>query len=267
MTVAGNTAGMPAPPGGGTGGLMVGGFMVSSATLRNCIVWGNTRGGVPADLYSSGIVTSAETCDLGAVAGTVLGSGNFNADPLFVNLAASDVHLTAASPCLHTGSVVANLPLFDFDGDPRDVGPAPDVGADERDVLAGSREDFALRVAVNGIFPPAISPLATPAGALVAIEMRSLGGAFANEFAVLLLEPWLPPVSPTGPTAFPALQVSLGASWLVMLPAGVGPAGTSFAVSIPGGLAGIAARVQAVAITPAASNGLFAATAARDLLF
>ncbi|MFY9342391.1 MAG: hypothetical protein WAT39_07870 [Planctomycetota bacterium] len=267
VTIAGNVGGQPQPLGSVTGGLTVGGFMVSSAALRNCIVWGNTKSGVPSDLYASGIVASAQACDLGAVAGTVTGPANFSADPLFVNLAAGDVHLTAGSPCRHAGLGVVDLPLFDFEGDPRMIGPGTDVGADEYEVLSGTREDFTLMVALLGGVPPAVSPVAAPAGTLVLVSMRSPAGAFTNDFAVLLLEPWVPPVSPVGPLAWPGLQVPLGSGWFAVRPAGVGPVGTTLGAAIPPGLSGLAARVQAVAITTAAKNGFFAATAARDLIF
>jgi len=265
-TIAGNTTGSPLVIGAGTGGLSVGGYMISSATLRNCIAWGNTRLGAPSDLSVSGIAAQVSTSDVGAATGTMFGSGNLSVDPLFVNLAAGDAHLTAASPCRHAGAALANLPLFDIDGDPRTVGPATDMGADEWDGLVGSREDFTLDLAVNGAFAPAVVTSTAVAGDLVAARVRSPGGTFANDFAVLLMQPWLVPVPPSGPVLFPELQLPLSAHWLGVFGAGVGGGGATLSVIVPPGLSGFALRLQAVVVAPAAGNTLFAATAARDLI-
>jgi hypothetical protein len=66
-----------------------------SATLRNCIVWGN----VPAAFGGPGILV-VEYSD---VQGGWAGAGNIDADPLFVAAASYDYHLTAASPCIDAG--------------------------------------------------------------------------------------------------------------------------------------------------------------------
>ncbi|HZN40329.1 MAG TPA: hypothetical protein VFD82_16100 [Planctomycetota bacterium] len=264
-TFAGNATGTPLASGTGTGGV-VGGGGVSTFALQNCVLWGNTRLGAPSDLYVSGIVGLVNSSDLGATTGTILGTGNLSTDPLFVNLASGDVHLTAPSPCRHTGTPAANAPLFDLDGDPRIVGPATDMGADEWDGLTGSREDLALDLAVNGGYAPGVVASTAVAGNLVALRVQSPGGTFAGSFTVVLAEPWLPPIEPVGPVAFPELHVTFGAAWLATLPGGVGPAGLTLAAVWPPGLAGFALRLQAVAISPVARNTLFAATAARDLI-
>lgn len=55
-----------------------------------------------------------------------------NADPAwFVNVAGGDLHLASAVPqVVDQGAALPNL-IDDFDGDPRPLGPAPDIGADE----------------------------------------------------------------------------------------------------------------------------------------
>lgn len=57
-------------------------------------------------------------------------SANINADPRFVNLAAFDFHLAAASPAVNTG--IATAATRDFDGVTRPQGAAFDLGAFER---------------------------------------------------------------------------------------------------------------------------------------
>lgn len=60
------------------------------------------------------------------------GTGNFDADPLFVDAATDDFHLTHSSPCRDSGDDTApGLPQEDFEGDPRIAGSAADVGSDE----------------------------------------------------------------------------------------------------------------------------------------
>jgi hypothetical protein len=60
------------------------------------------------------------------------GAGMINADPLFVNLAAADCHITYPSPCFNTGNNLAlALPTTDYEGDPRPELQTVDIGADE----------------------------------------------------------------------------------------------------------------------------------------
>jgi len=60
--------------------------------------------------------------------------------PGFVDLANNNIHLTPDSPCIDAGTSTISypaglyLPLTDFEGDPRIVGSAPDIGADEYSV-------------------------------------------------------------------------------------------------------------------------------------
>jgi hypothetical protein len=262
-TFAGNVSGTPTVPGSTIGGLAVGGFMVSTASLTNCVLWGNLRGGLPSDADSIGIATQANACDIGASTGTFFGAGNFSADPLFVNLPAGDVHLTAASPCRDVGIGHVLLSVFDFEGDPRITGSATDLGADEFDGLPGSREDLALALTVNGAFPPSLVTANPAVGDLVSVSVTSPGGSFASDLALLASEVWLPPNPPI--SVLPDLQISLGFS-VVTVWGGVG-AGQGFGAVIPPGLGGLALRMQAFCLTPVAENGAFAASAARDVVF
>jgi len=81
---------------------------------------------------SSPVVTYSD------IQGGYSGTGNINANPLFVNAAGGDLHLSPGSPAIDAGDNTApNLPAYDFEGDPRIVdgdsdGTATvDMGADE----------------------------------------------------------------------------------------------------------------------------------------
>jgi len=52
------------------------------------------------------------------------------ADPQFADAAGADFHLLESSPAINAGAAVAEV-LDDYDGDPRPVGAAYDIGADE----------------------------------------------------------------------------------------------------------------------------------------
>lgn len=54
------------------------------------------------------------------------------ADPLFVDAAGGDFHLSADSPAVDAGMSGDMMPTGDLDGAPRPVGAAPDLGAYER---------------------------------------------------------------------------------------------------------------------------------------
>ncbi|MHC4113383.1 MAG: right-handed parallel beta-helix repeat-containing protein, partial [Planctomycetota bacterium] len=94
-----------------------------TATISNCILWDNS------DSYISGnpIVSYSD------VQGGFLGTGNINADPLFVNPATGDYHLSEASPCRDSGDpfYIRTSGETDIDGEPRVMGICVDMGADE----------------------------------------------------------------------------------------------------------------------------------------
>lgn len=127
-TIVNNVAG--ASGANGTSGILAsalnpfgGGITVHVA---NSIVWGNTVGAG----FSSAIAFSWS-----AVAG-MAGPGNISQDPLLVDAGAGDWHLGTYSPCFDAGSASPPLPYAvtvtqDFEGHPRNVHAAPDMGADE----------------------------------------------------------------------------------------------------------------------------------------
>jgi uncharacterized repeat protein (TIGR01451 family) len=62
--------------------------------------------------------------------GVAPGAHDISADPLLVDPANGDFHLSSGSPCIDAGDPV-NYPPTDFEGDARPNGAAPDIGADE----------------------------------------------------------------------------------------------------------------------------------------
>ncbi len=82
------------------------------ATLTNCIVWGNSF----ADLYEDGATVNAAYSD---VEGGWTGTGNINADPLFVSAVGGDYSLSEGSPCIDAGDPSSPL---DPDGTQADMG-------------------------------------------------------------------------------------------------------------------------------------------------
>ena len=108
----------------------------SSPTLTNCIFWGNMLD----QIHDENSTTTVSHSD---VEGGWGGTGNINADPLFVDAAAGDFRLSSSgSPCVDAGDNNApNLPATDLmgklrvvDGD-RDGTATVDMGAYELQAL------------------------------------------------------------------------------------------------------------------------------------
>jgi len=90
----------------------------TTLTLWNSIVWNNDFG----TAAGGQVTTHSSNCP----------GGSIYLDPLFVNPAAGDFHLTAGSPCIDVGDATApGLPPTDIDGDSRIIGASVDIGADE----------------------------------------------------------------------------------------------------------------------------------------
>ncbi|MCE9527333.1 MAG: cadherin-like domain-containing protein, partial [Planctomycetales bacterium] len=88
----------------------------SSATLTNVILWGNTLySGSQFFNYDTESTVSATYSD---IQGGWAGTGNINADPLFVDAAAGNLRLTPGSPAIDAGTNIG-APSFDLDGTPR----------------------------------------------------------------------------------------------------------------------------------------------------
>ncbi len=86
----------------------------SSPTLTNCILWGDTPQEIYIESGSSAVVTY---CD---VQGGWAGTGNIDADPLFVDPNNADYHVSAGSPCIDAAddtAVPPDVADLDEDGD------------------------------------------------------------------------------------------------------------------------------------------------------
>jgi len=93
--------------------------LASGFPIVNSIFWGNGTDG--ANLGGSNLNVSYSD-----VQGGFAGTGNINADPLFIG--SGDYHLGVGSPCIDKGTS-AGAPTHDIEGTPRDA--APDMGAYE----------------------------------------------------------------------------------------------------------------------------------------
>jgi cysteine-rich repeat protein len=116
--------------------------------IYNNIVWGNTAGstqdiisfhsdddgnniGNTVNLVNNDVSEFTENCS-GGCTSTINQSNNLDVDPLFVDASTGNLHLLGSSPVINQGAASApELPGEDIDGDPRPLGPAPDMGADE----------------------------------------------------------------------------------------------------------------------------------------
>ncbi len=98
---------------------------LSGSVAKNSIIYYNAgRTNLPA----TGTGHFTNCCFFPAVAG---GVNNFTNAPVFMNLAALDFHLNAASPCINAGNNSYVTSKTDLDGNPRVVNGLVDLGAYE----------------------------------------------------------------------------------------------------------------------------------------
>lgn len=98
----------------------------STVTLCNTILWNNAS---PSSPQIAGTGLTVSYCD---IQDGFPGTGNINEDPLFADPGSGNFRIELESPCLDAGLLlVPSLPDLDFEGDPRVVYKAPDMGADE----------------------------------------------------------------------------------------------------------------------------------------
>jgi parallel beta-helix repeat protein len=104
---------------------------LSAPTVTNCILWGDA----PDEIYN---ISSIPVVSYSDIDGGHPGLGNISLDPMFVDAANGDFHLSLGSPCIDVGNNDAQaLPDFDFEGDDRildgdgNVTAVVDMGVDE----------------------------------------------------------------------------------------------------------------------------------------
>ena len=93
-------------------------------SLENSILWNN-------NLDEISYVNNSPTVTFCNVWGGWPGTGNINADPMFVNAPNDDYHIYYASPCRDAGESTGGYGNVDFEGDPRMSHGALDMGCDE----------------------------------------------------------------------------------------------------------------------------------------
>ncbi len=101
-----------------------------TTTVAECVFWGN----------SPDQVTGANAVNWSDVQGGAEGTGNLDADPMFVDPAAGDYHLRYGSPCIDAAPSI-DAPMGDFEGGARPIDypglgiigviNSSDMGADE----------------------------------------------------------------------------------------------------------------------------------------
>jgi len=137
-TISGNST-------GGNGGGLYLDLSVDAAVgnVSNNIVWGNTAAGSGGDIFADDFGAVGTPLNLlnndftsfacsGPCVNVANPASNIDLDPQFADLANGDVSLVAGSPCIDKGTAAApGLPSLDFNGNPRIIGSAPDMGAIE----------------------------------------------------------------------------------------------------------------------------------------
>ncbi len=102
------------------GGYYCGG---GTAVILNTIIWGDSPKGIYVVEEGSVNITYSD------IEGGWAGEGNIQDDPMFVDAAGGDYHLSRNSPCISAGKADESVPAMDIEGRAR-VAP-PDMGAYE----------------------------------------------------------------------------------------------------------------------------------------
>ena len=211
-TISGNSASGGDSMGGGVYEESDDAANLSNVLITNCIIWGNTAPSVGADLalVGAGAKVNASYSIIRFVrneGGDYASNGVVGSDPLFVNRAVGDFHLSPGSPAIGTGIYgnwrkILNTwrfrkisPSDDFEGDLRaDFDQRPcceeqlgsDIGADQYVMLTGPGG--------QGIW--SFSAEATPVRSSSHLTCKPFGlGSLASDGDYLSLQLKLPPFS------------------------------------------------------------------------
>ena len=142
---------------------------VRESTVNNCIVVSNTA--------ESDANIDADTISYSCTEPLAAGTGNIADDPLFINMATTNLRLSLNSPCRDTG-LNANAPAGpDFDGNPRIANGCVDMGAYEyQPVISLGTEALANGTFENsseGVFSSWTLGLATSSNSILASTKNS----------------------------------------------------------------------------------------------
>jgi hypothetical protein len=163
-TIIGNAKGSV----GGISTTAVGGLN-NTFDLANCIIWGN--GASEFAFVTSGSTVPVANVNYCDVSGGYAGTGNISVDPKVANAPSGNARLLPGSPCIEAGGPHASLPATDFEGDPRVVGPKPDIGADE--VVSSAVLLYADRAAIY-LSSPGTTAITVEAGAARAGQLYAV---------------------------------------------------------------------------------------------
>jgi len=114
-----------------------GGILNCSGPITNSIIWGNTA---PTNPQIDGQVTISYSCIEGGCAGTEI----LDEDPIFLDPAADDYHLSGRSPCVDAGD-----PDADYSNEPWPNGDRINLGAYGNTSEAASRLNLTIYVDGN----------------------------------------------------------------------------------------------------------------------
>ncbi|HOT37178.1 MAG TPA: FlgD immunoglobulin-like domain containing protein [Candidatus Latescibacteria bacterium] len=148
------------------------------AALRNCIVWGTGTVMLEAPLPGT---SDPWTVTYSDIKGSWTGTGNINADPLFINAAAGDFTLGTGSPCINTGDPADPT---DPDGSRVDMGAYPTSGSTA--VLApATLARFALYANAPNPFNPATTiRFDLPSSGFVTLAVYDINGRLVRNLLV-----------------------------------------------------------------------------------
>jgi len=97
----------------------------SQISIQQCIFWGNNT------TYGSSTGSGSIIFNNGIFEGTTPTGGSINTDPMFVDLANGDLHLTGCSPAVNAVVGTPTNPYNDIEGNNRIIGGVMDFGAYE----------------------------------------------------------------------------------------------------------------------------------------
>ena len=125
------------------------------AYVYNNIIYGNiaTQGG---DIYFQGVTSKiGYNNNYFDMFGSWTDSGaNLNTDPLFLSVTNNDFRLQGTSPMINAGTTAVpdppGLPSTDYEGNPRVMGPAPDIGAYESFQVNPSEGTIGTEIVITG---------------------------------------------------------------------------------------------------------------------